>query len=148
MELKRTPLVTALATALGVVSLTASTASLAADGVQDIGKGEYDAYCAACHGLSGKGDGPVADQMKARMPDLTTIARSSRNGVFPFDRIYQTIDGRAEIKAHGTQDMPVWGQAFRRQTSGYFENYPAHDPESSARARILALVEYLHRLQK
>jgi hypothetical protein len=37
--------------------------------------------------------------------------------------------------------------AFRRQSSGYFQNYPAQDQESNARSRILALTEYLYRLQ-
>jgi hypothetical protein len=67
--------------------------------------------------------------------------------VFPFDRVYQVIDGREQIKAHGTRDMPVWGQAFRRQSSVYFQNYPVEDQESNARSRILALTEYVYRLQ-
>ena len=51
------------------------------------------------------------------------------------------------MKAHGTREMPVRGRAFRMQSPVYFENYPAHDTESSARSRILALTEYLYRLQ-
>ena len=30
----------------------------------DAGKYEYDAHCAICHGLSGKGDGPFGRQVK------------------------------------------------------------------------------------
>jgi len=112
----------------------------------DIGKMQYDAACAVCHGPVGKGDGPLKAQLVNRMPDLTVLAKSN-NGVFPFDRVYQVIDGRREVKAHGPRDMPVWGRAFNTQTSIYFENYPPQDMESNARSRMLALTEYLYRLQ-
>ncbi|MBU1426399.1 MAG: cytochrome c [Gammaproteobacteria bacterium] len=118
----------------------------AADTPVDVGKGEYDSACAVCHGLNGKGDGYMATQLTARVPDLTLLAKHNK-GIFPFDRVYQVIDGRQEVKAHGTREMPIWGRAFNRQTSIYFENYPAQDMESSARSRILALTEYLYRLQ-
>lgn len=125
--------------------LLASAPVFAGDKMVDVGKGEYNAACASCHGVQGTGDGPAADQMKAKVPDLTGLTKANQ-GVFPFDKVYQIIDGRAEIKAHGSRDMPVWGGAFRRQSSAYFENY-AGDSESGARSRILALVEYVFRLQ-
>lgn len=124
----------------------ALSAAFAGDKPVDVGKLEYEGACAACHGTDGRGGGIVASQMSVRMPNLTQLAGNNR-GVFPFDRVYQVIDGREEIKAHGTRDMPVWGQAFRRQSSVYFQNYPAQDQESNARSRILALTEYLYRLQ-
>ena len=114
--------------------------------VIDIGKGEYEAACAVCHGLKGKGDGPFVSQLTAKMPDLTVLAKNNQ-GVFPFDRVYQVIDGRQEVKAHGLREMPVWGRAFGRQSSIYFESYPPQDADSQARSRILALTEYLFRLQ-
>ncbi|MDP1766726.1 MAG: cytochrome c [Methylotenera sp.] len=112
----------------------------------DVGKMEYRSACAACHGASGKGDGPLKSELKSPLPDLTSLAKNN-NGVYPFDRVYQIIDGRAEVKAHGSREMPVWGRAFNLQTSAFFENYPANDTESAARSRILALTEYLYRLQ-
>jgi hypothetical protein len=118
----------------------------AADVPVDVGKGEYDSACAVCHGLDGKGDGYMATQLTVRVPDLTLLAKHNK-GIFPFDRVYQVIDGRQEVKAHGTREMPIWGRAFNRQTSIYFENYPPQDTESAARSRILALTEYLYRLQ-
>jgi mono/diheme cytochrome c family protein len=117
-----------------------------AAGPVDVGKREYDAACAVCHGVKGKGDGPLKEELKSGVPDLTVLARNN-NGVFPFDRVYQVIDGRREVKVHGPRDMPVWGHSFRSQSSVYFEDYPSSDPESSARSRILALTEYLYRLQ-
>jgi mono/diheme cytochrome c family protein len=111
----------------------------------DIGKGEYEAACATCHGLNGKGDGPAARQLNVKVPDLTVLGRNNQ-GVFPFDRVYQVIDGRQEVRGHGSREMPVWGHAFRQQTSVYFYSVP-YDDESAARSRILALVEYVYRLQ-
>lgn len=135
-----------LVIAQALLMLTSLSSAIAADGPVDIGKSEYDSACAVCHGLTGKGNGYMATQLKTRVSDLTTLARNN-NGVFPFDRVYQVIDGRQEVKAHGTREMPIWGKAFNLQTSIYFENYPPHDMESSARSRILALTEYLYRLQ-
>lgn len=112
----------------------------------DVGKDEYDVSCAVCHGYTGKGNGPMMSQLVNRMPDLTMLAQNN-NGVFPFDKVYQIIDGRQEVRSHGARDMPVWGQRFNRQNSVYFENYPPQDAESAARSRILALTEYLYRLQ-
>ena len=134
-----------IAVAYALMTL-ALTAAFAGDKPVDVGKLEYEGACASCHGTDGRGGGIVASQMSVRMPNLTQLAGNNR-GVFPFDRVYQVIDGREEIKAHGTRDMPVWGQAFRRQSSVYFQNYPAQDQESNARSRILALTEYLYRLQ-
>lgn len=119
--------------------------AFAGDKPLDVGKGEYDAACATCHGFNGKGGGPTAQQLNVAVPDLTVLAQKNQ-GVFPFDRVYRIIDGRQEVKGHGTREMPVWGVAFRRQTSVYFSQ-PQDDPESGARSRILALTEYVYRLQ-
>jgi len=130
---------------IGAILIGLSAAAVAADKL-DVGKNEYDVACAVCHGRTGKGDGPLKLQMVARMPDLTALAKNN-NGVFPFDRVYQIIDGRQEVLAHGPRDMPVWGRNFNMQSSIYFENYPLHDLESNARSRMLALTEYLYRIQ-
>lgn len=138
---------TRLVMAAGLLLAAMSGSLLAADKFVDVGKGEYNAACASCHGLQGLGDGPAAEQMKAAVPDITSLAKGNR-GIFPFDRVYQIIDGRQEIKSHGSHEMPIWGTAFRRQSSLYFDSYPVIDPESSARSRILALTEYVYRLQR
>jgi mono/diheme cytochrome c family protein len=131
---------------IGVVLTSLSANALAADKL-DIGKSEYHASCAVCHGLSGKGDdGPLKSLLARPVPNLTLLAKNN-NGVFPFDRVYQIIDGRQEVKAHGPREMPVWGRAFNTQCSIYFDNYPPQDNESAARSRILALTDYLYRLQ-
>lgn len=71
----------------------------------------YASYCASCHGPKGLGDGPVATQLKGAVPDLTTLSKQNK-GVFPKDRVAQVIQGKANVKTHGLQDMPVWGPYF------------------------------------
>lgn len=131
---------------LFIMAAATVSAASAADKPVDVGKFEYESACASCHGLTGKGNGPVAMFLSVRTPDLTGLAKTN-NGVFPFDRVFQVIDGRQEVKTHGPRDMPVWGRAFNRQSSAFFENYPPNDSESAARSRILALTEYLYRIQ-
>jgi mono/diheme cytochrome c family protein len=75
------------------------------------GQAIYARYCAGCHGASLKGDGPVAAGLVKKPGDLTTIA-SRNNGVFPFDKVAATIDGRQSKDAHETKDMPIWGEVF------------------------------------
>ena len=130
---------------VGAVMIGAPAIALAREPI-DIGKREYDAACAVCHGDKGRGDGPLKGELKSGVPDLTVLARNN-NGVFPFDRVYQVIDGRVEVRTHGPRDMPVWGNSLRWQSSIYLDDYPPSDTESSARSRILALTEYVYRLQ-
>ena len=122
---------------IGILLIGAGSNAVAEDKI-DVGKREYESVCAVCHGLSGKGDdGPLKSLLTRPVPNLTVLAKNNR-GVFPFDRVYQIIDGRQEVKAHGPRDMPIWGSAFNNQSSLYFQNYPAHDNESATRSRILA----------
>jgi mono/diheme cytochrome c family protein len=115
----------------------------------DFGKYEYYTKCASCHGISGKGDGPVAKYLKQAPPDLTTYAKRN-GGVFPKQLAWQAIDGRpSEIAAHGTRDMPVWGQEFRRETLRPADRLKADGPgpEWYVSARISALIDYLASMQ-
>ena len=114
----------------------------------DRGKYEYEAHCAVCHGMSGIGDGSFAQLFRAGtlMPNLTEFSKKN-NGVFPFKRIYETIDGTQNVEAHGTKLMPVWGPRYKFEAGRRFDDdFPA-DSEAFVRARILALTEYLYHLQ-
>ena len=113
----------------------------------DLGKREYDANCAVCHGAAGKGDGPFSGvgDWKQAAADLTTLARRN-NGVFPFARVYEFIDGTQVAKAHGTREMPIWGADYLAKGAEYYRGTP-FNPELYARARIFALTEYVYRLQ-
>jgi mono/diheme cytochrome c family protein len=110
----------------------------------DVGKREYAANCAVCHGPKGKGDGPKAGMGGVHPADLTTLAQRN-GGWFPFARVYEFIDGRRLVKAHGTREMPVWGLGYRAEAADYYAQAPAN-AEAHVRARILALTEYVYRL--
>ena len=105
------------------------------------GKPVYDRNCAVCHGPEGKGDGGAANVLTVKPADLTQI--SQRNGGnFPFWRVYGVIDGREEVKGHGTRDMPIWGEMFRQQEGGK----PVD--ETQAMGRILVIVYYIQSIQE
>ena len=107
-------------------------------GPGDPGAQAFRTYCASCHGAAGRGDGPVAGDFRRRLPDLTQY--SARNGgVFPSERLQRVIDGR-DITAHGTRDMPVWGDAFRVMPGGL--------SEAEIRQRIEAIVRFLRGIQE
>jgi cytochrome c peroxidase len=80
----------------------------------DFGKSEFEANCASCHGLTGKGDGPLSRVYLFEPTDLSTLAKRN-SGVFPVQRVYKIIDGRQEIKAHGPRTMPVWGREYGKK---------------------------------
>jgi mono/diheme cytochrome c family protein len=78
------------------------------------GKQMFKDYCAACHGATGKGDGPAAELLKTAPPDLTALAKSN-NGKFPADHFVAVLHFGTEGHAHGTVDMPVWGPLFSKE---------------------------------
>jgi mono/diheme cytochrome c family protein len=98
----------------------------------------FRTYCASCHGSAARGDGPLADSMRRRPPDLTQIATRNKD-VFPGDLVFQIIDGRQKVRGHGGPDMPVWGDAFARSAEG--------GGEDAVRARIRDLVKFLEGIQ-
>lgn len=71
----------------------------------------YRSYCAPCHGLGAKGDGPVAPALKVKVPDLTLLAKNNR-GAFPSARVRSVVMGDEAMASHGSRDMPVWGPIF------------------------------------
>jgi len=82
--------------------------------VAKAGRPVYEQYCAVCHGREGKGDGGAASVFTVEPADLTQLSKKN-NGTFPFWQTYRVIDGREEIKGHGTRDMPIWGREFRME---------------------------------
>jgi mono/diheme cytochrome c family protein len=109
----------------------------------DEARGEvlFSRYCASCHGVSGRGDGPVAASLQPPPADLTGIARRA-GGKFDETAVMMTIDGRRLVALHGPRDMPVWGAVFAEKHVG--EPFGAYGPTLDARA----LADYLRTLQK
>jgi Cytochrome C oxidase, cbb3-type, subunit III len=100
------------------------------------GKMQYQSSCAACHGIDAKGDGPVSTELKTPPADLTVLAKNN-NGTFPYDMVYQVIDGRnSTIPSHGTREMPVWGYRFGPPQAFRFKHH------------ILAVIDYLKSVQR
>ncbi len=70
-------------------------------------------YCASCHGVDGKGAGPVAPALNTKVPDLTMISKMN-GGLFPAKRIERIIAGDDLVIAHGSREMPIWGPIFHQ----------------------------------
>jgi mono/diheme cytochrome c family protein len=126
---------------LAVTMPLLATSSQAADYVAMSGQELYSRFCASCHGISGRGDGPVAKSIRVEVPDLTLVTRRA-GGKYPRERIAQIIDGRHIIGAHGTRTMPVWGEDLSRLEIGN------PDAERASRVVIEKLADYLGLLQK
>ena len=135
----------AAALAFGTIVSAASAYAQA----EDIGKYEYHVSCALCHGDSGKGDGSLMTYYNKHAADLTVLQKNN-NGVFPFDRVYEVIDGRQAVRGHGPGDMPVWGDAYSL-LSWQIQNPSSASKdqaqESFTRGRIIALIGYIYALQ-
>ena len=127
---------------IGLAALTTLAFNVAApaadDAVEASGKARFGQYCAVCHGAGAKGDGPFANLMTSKPADLTMLAKAN-NGEFPFGRVYDTIDGRNMLTAHGTTDMPIWGREMKDQGIG---------GETELRGRLVETVMYLRSIQQ
>jgi len=129
--------------AASAIAAEVATPDVSVGGLElQLGAEDFRIYCATCHGIDAKGQGPVAEFMVLPPRDLTQLAKRA-GGKFPADLIAGVIDGRAEVKAHGSRDMPVWGDYFEAEK-------PKASPtvkEAEAQARIGALVAYLGSIQ-
>lgn len=138
-----------------IASLTACFAAAAQADDLDIGKSEFQSSCASCHGADAKGKGPVSDQLKIPPPDLTMLAKNN-NGVFPTEAVYETVNGSKTVRAHGPREMPIWGERFNPivnlphsvDPSYWTMAGPEQSPEVVVRKRILAVIDYLTRVQQ
>ncbi len=105
-------------------------------------RGDYRAACAACHGIDGRGDGPVATSLDPRPADLTLLA-ARRGGTFPSDDVLAVVVGDRRIDAHGTRAMPIWSDRFDSSSSGATAVASIH-----TRRRLEMLATYLATIQR
>jgi mono/diheme cytochrome c family protein len=110
------------------------------------GGDEYRKFCAQCHGPEGKGDGPVASQLKTPPGDLTLLSKNN-NGKFPYKHVFDSISGRNLIKTHGTREMPIYALVFA--------NPPQHGGGGSVRKsqyqvdlEIKRITDYIKSIQQ
>ena len=115
--------------------------------IEAIGKQEFIRSCAACHGESGKGDGLVAGLLLVKPPDLTSI-RKRHDGEFPTSWVYRIIDGRNEMRPHGSKEMPIWGDRFRADALRGLPLPLNVGADAVVHGRILSLVFYLDIIQE
>ena len=132
-----------------IATTTATFALLMSSGIvfaqeQTYGEAEYVNSCAACHGPDAKGDGPMADVLLKRPPNLTVLAENN-GGEFPYNKVFAVIDGRFIVPGHGERDMPIWGRQFFEEDS---KAYGPNGGEIVARERIHELTNYIGSLQK
>ena len=83
------------------------------------GKSMFVDYCAPCHGVDGKGNGPVAAALKRQPVDLTALSRNN-GGKFPTMHIMAVLQGGSTISSHGDRQMPVWGPIFGTMDQGSY----------------------------
>ena len=98
------------------------------------GAASFNAYCTACHGPAGKGDGPAAKALVKPPTDLTQISKNN-NGKFPAAAVRAQIVGANATLAHGSKDMPMWGPVFRSAEG------------SAVEIRVKNLVDYIESIQ-
>jgi mono/diheme cytochrome c family protein len=102
------------------------------------GKSMFKQYCAACHGLDAKGNGPARAALKVPAADLTTLSKR-HGGEFPYDLVTNVLRFGPGVAAHGSSDMPTWGGIFQ-----YMDNYN----QAVVQKRIKNLCDYLVSLQQ
>ena len=96
----------------------------------------FDTYCAACHGIDGKGDGPAASALKMPPADLTQLAKKN-GGKFPENHVAATLRA-VDSPVHGSKEMPIWGTLLSSVSSS----------DSEVQLRTANLVKYIETLQE
>ena len=113
-----------------------------AQGGAAAGKAQFERYCSSCHGTDAKGDGPLANLLTEKPADLTQLAKEN-GGKFPGIKVMHQIDGRDTVRAHGTSDMPVWGESFKAAGT---RSSPTG--ESAVRGTAQEIVRYIQSVQE
>ena len=85
------------------------------------GKELFLQHCSVCHGVDAKGIPPsiggnydpqsIEPQRRVKPADLTVLSEHN-SGKFPSDRVRDAIYFKGSIPAHGTPEMPAWGDVF------------------------------------
>lgn len=134
MKLKVLELIFILGAALSVAQ-----PALSAD--NDVAEGHkyFVRYCASCHGTDALGDGPVAKSLATPPANLRKLG--DKYGMpLPAHRIAELIDGRDTARAHGSHEMPVWGEKL-------YELGHGEKGEAGISDVIAKLIAYLNTIQ-
>ena len=101
------------------------------------GQEMYNSYCAVCHGKDGKGNGPATEALKVPPTNLTLLSKNN-GGKYPDMKVASAIRGDANLPAHGSKDMPVWGRLFWSMSHGH---------EAEVQQRVSNLNQYIEGMQ-
>lgn len=101
------------------------------------GQEMFKTYCAACHGPEGKGNGPAGPALKKQPANLTELTQRN-GGKFPELKVFDTIKGDLDMPAHGSRDMPIWGNLF---------SSVSHGSQGEVQMRISNLTDYIKSIQ-
>ncbi len=102
------------------------------------GEEMYKSYCASCHGADGDGNGPAAPALKVAPTDLTGLAKRN-DGKYPAMKVASVLHGEEQLPAHGTKEMPIWGNLFWSMSGGH---------QAEVQQRVANLNKYIESLQK
>ncbi len=105
------------------------------------GEQMFSTYCAVCHGAKATGNGPAAPAMKIPPVDLTTLSQRN-HGAFPAAHVDSVLQFGVENPAHGTSQMPIWGDLL----ASLHSTGPGN--ATMVHQRIINLTGYLKQIQK
>jgi hypothetical protein len=112
-----------LAASIGVGFVAAAQTPTKTGPRADIAAGKelYHQHCSVCHGVDAKGIPPsiggiydpqsIEPQRRKKPADLTVLSEHN-SGKFPADRVRDSIYSKDSFPAHGTPEMPAWGDVF------------------------------------
>lgn len=130
-----------------ILSLSLALGACVERETQPSGSEDFAGYCAACHGMSGKGDGEGATALGRKPADLTQLS-AKNGGVFPGTRVMAKIWGYTGA-APGRQDagspMPEFGPLLQGDLVPYDGGDGIATPTP---VRLVQITEYLKALQE
>jgi mono/diheme cytochrome c family protein len=127
---------------LGMVAVLAACLPAGSPEAPADGAALYADYCAACHGPTGKGDGPATAALSSRPADLTALA-ARNGGRFPQVAVMAKVYGYADGKGGGGGAMPEFGPLLDGPTV-LVETAPGIATPTPE--RLVALAEHVERL--
>ena len=109
----------------------------------ETGRASFNDLCAGCHGVTGRGDGELAQGLARQPADLTQLA-AANGSVFPRTRVMSKIDGYAKGQPHHGAMPAFWplleGRTILVETGDGILT-PTPEP-------LVALAAYLETLQQ
>ena len=97
----------------------------------------FSSLCTPCHGVDGKGHGPIVIEYKTPPVDLTVLSQNN-HGRFPEAHVIHVLEFGADVPSHTSVEMPVWGPKL-----GKINQKDPNDKE----LRIHSLSHYLETIQ-